>query len=105
MSRIECFRTALDFVPEEYAEVRECLEKEIEAIKKKTSVNPQTKAIAEQIVEFMNNVEITTKKELQEVCETSHQRVAAAANYLENHGFLTVHSKDDNHPGVWYSRN
>ena len=29
MSRIECFRTALSFVPEEYTEVRECLEKEI----------------------------------------------------------------------------
>lgn len=105
MSRIECFRTALSFVPKEYTEVRECLEKEITSIQKKTSVNPTTKAIAEKIVAFMENVDVTTKKELQEVCETSHQRVAAAANYLESHGFLTVHCKDDNHPGVWYSRN
>lgn len=105
MSRIECFRTALDFVPEEYTEVRECLEKEIETIKKKTTVNPQTKAVANKIVAFMENVDVTTKKELQEVCETSHQRVQAAANYLESYGFLTSHYKDEKHPGVWYSRN
>lgn len=105
MSRIECFRTALSFVPEEYTEVRECLEKEIDTIKKKTTVNPTTKAVAEQIEAFMENVDVTTKKELQEICNASHQRVAAAANYLENHGFLTIHPKDDNHSGVWYSRN
>lgn len=105
MSRIECFRTALSFVPEEYTEVRECLEKEIDTIKKKTTVNPTTKAVAEKIVAFMENVDVTTKKELQEVCETSHQRVQAAANYLESHGFLTVHCRDDKHPCVWYSRN
>lgn len=105
MSRIECFRTALSFVPEEYTEVRECLEKEITSIQKKTTVNPTTKVIAEKIVDFMQNVDVTTKKELQEICNASHQRVAAAANYLESHGFLTVHCKDNKHPGVWYSRN
>ncbi len=49
MSRIECFRTALSFVPEEYAEVRECLEKEIASIQKKTTVNPTTKAVAKRL--------------------------------------------------------
>lgn len=105
MSRIECFETALSFIPEEYTEVRECLEKEIVNIRKKTAVNPTTKAVAERITAFMENVDVTTKKELQEVCETSHQRVAAAANYLESHGFLTIHPKDEQHNSVWYSRN
>lgn len=105
MNRIECFRTALEFVPAEYTEVRECLEKEIANIQKKSAVNPTTKAIADQIVSFMQNVNVTNKSELQEVFSCSHQRVAAAANYLENQGFLTVHPKDNEHKSVWYSRN
>lgn len=105
MSRIECFETALSFIPEEYPEVRECLEKEITKARKKSAVNPTTLAAAESIKSFMENVHETNKKELQEVCNLTHQRVQAACNYLESHGFLTTHSKDDEHKIVWYTRN
>lgn len=105
MSRIECFVTALDFIPEEYPEVRECLESEIDKIRKKSAVNPTTLAVANEIKAFMENVSETNKKELQEVCNCSHQRVQAACSYLENQGFLTSHYKDETHKIVWYTRN
>ena len=105
MSRIECFETALSFIPEEYPEVRECLENEITKARKKTAVNPTTLAAADAIKSFMENVPETNKKELQEVCNLTHQRVQAACNYLESHGYLTTHCKDENHKIVWYTRN
>ena len=105
MTKIEMFRSMLEYVPAEAGDLREEIEQEIAKLSKAKAPKPETVACAEQIKTALENMGEVSKKELQEMTGCTHQRVAAAANMLEKEGFLTVHPKGDGKDCVWYSRN
>lgn len=105
MSKLEMFRSILEYIPAENSDLREQVQSEIDKLVKVKAPNPATVECANEIRQILYNMNSATKKELQEITNQSHQRVAAACNLLEREGFLIIHPKGENgRDYVWYSR-
>lgn len=106
MSKIEMFRSILEYIPEECGDLREEINAEIAKLSRAAAPNPTTVAAANSVRNTLDHMGTASKKELQEVTDYSHQRIAAACNLLEREGYLTVHPKGEGGKNfVWYSRN
>lgn len=106
MSKIEMFRSILEYIPAECGDLREQVEGEIAKLTKASAPNPTTVAAANDVRTMLDRMGSASKKELQEATDYSHQRIAAACNLLEREGYLTIHPKgEDGKDFIWYSRN